>query len=177
MPLPLAVKGRAQARFLAAVLFLAGWLAGGCTRPASTLPASLPAQVAPATPTAVARSTPTAINPVPPTQNAPGADVVSVRQVQVIQGTAITVTGEARLPAGECVRTELLAGTQPVDWWPGDACIEADAGTWEIVVPLGRRGAPERLDEAIEYKVHAWASSDPQGTGVSFPFDLSGPPQ
>ena len=121
-----------------------------CTRQASTAPVAVPSQSAPH---------------------------IGIRRVQVTQGTGIYILGETDLPDGECIQTELLAEKRPEAWWPRDVCIQVESGQWEILVSLGRRGAPVQLDEEIQYEIHAWWLNDAQATSIYFPFDLSGPPK
>ncbi len=128
----------------------------GCARPASTLAATW--------------SYPTASSPT-------GADwTVGVTSVLVRQGTSIEIDGTAHLPPGSCLKTRLMENNLPVDWWPQDACISPDGATWQMVVPLGRKGAPQALNPQAAYEVQAWWPDQPQETLDRLPFDLTPPP-
>jgi hypothetical protein len=63
----------------------------------------------------------------------------------------------------------------PQGWWPADACVPVQEGTWEIAVPLGTGGAPAALDPSAQYVVRAWLPGGPDIVSV-FAFDLAGPP-
>lgn len=134
---------------LAAVL-LASVLEAACTRPASKPPF------------------------VYATSSAPR---VTVDRVQINQGTGIYFSGRSTLPNGECIKTELLEDGQKANWWPVDACVTVDLGQWEMLVGLGRSGAPDRLDPGKSYELHAWWPKNPEQVTTRFPFDLTGPKQ
>ncbi len=135
---------------LSTILFLAAVLLTTCTRPASTPPF------------------------VSTTSNAPR---VTVDQVQVNQGTGIYLSGRSTLPNGECIKTELLEDGKKANWWPVDACVTVDTGNWEMLVGLGRQGAPDHLNPGINYEIHAWWPKNPEQVTTRFPFDLTGPKQ
>ncbi len=144
-------------RSLAKILRVAVWMLvlpllilAACTRPASIPPVRI-----------ATSSTPS----------------ITVEQVQVDQGAGVFVSGRSNLPNGECVKTELLADKKVVEWWPRDTCIEIDSYQWEMLVALGRNGAPERLDPNVEYEIHAWWPKNPAAVSTRFPFDLNGPKQ
>lgn len=139
-------------RFAAASLWLVTMLIllTACTRSASTSPTLITTE-----------STPS----------------ITVDQVQVTQGTGINISGSGVVPAGDCVKTELLQNGEPVAWWPEDICVEVGAGRWEMLAALGREGAPAQLDTTAQYEIRARARSNPDATSVRFPFDLEGPPQ
>jgi len=132
---------------LLVVSVIAAALLGACTRPASKSPAGNSLERSP---------------------------VITVNQVQVTQGSGIYVIGHSSLPNDECLQTELLANNQAVDWWPG-VCITADSNQWEILVALGKNGAPEHLADNIDYEIHAWWPKKPEETSAHFPFDPGGP--
>ncbi len=46
---------------------------------------------------------------------------------------------------------------------------------WEILVALGKNGAPEHLADNIDYEIHAWWPKKPEETSAHFPFDPGGP--
>ncbi len=131
-------------------ILLAAALLAACTRPASTPPFTYP------------------------TRSAPG---VTVEQVQVDQGTGIYLSGRSTLPNGECIKTELLEDGKKANWWPADTCVTVDTGNWEMLVGLGREGAPEHLDPKNNYEIHAWWPKNPEKVTTRFPFDLTGPKQ
>lgn len=136
------------------MLCLTAILLAACSRPASQRPASL----APTTGTA-----------------AHSGPQVLIDQVQVEAGAGIYVQGHSTLADGECVKTELLDAQQPVAWWPKDVCVEVDAGQWELLAALGKDGAPETLNPAGHYTVHAWWPKQPQQSSTNFSIDLAGP--
>ena len=141
-------------RLLLAICTLAAGLTTAILLTACTRPASQPAVVY-------------------ATDNAPR---IIIERVQVSEGSGIYVHGRSTLPDGECVQSELFAGQEVLDWWPRDVCVEISASQWEILVPLGRGGAPQQLDPAAAYEVHAWWPEQPEEVTTRFPFDLSGPP-
>jgi hypothetical protein len=100
---------------------------------------------------------------------------LAIDQVQITQGTGIYLSGRSTIPAGECIRTELLADGKPVDWWPGDVCVEVDVGQWEMLVGLGHDNAPAQLPPGVQYEIHAWWPAQPDTVSTRFPFDLDGP--
>lgn len=182
-----------KAIFLVSIGLIIGCFAGACVRQASTIPAVMPqgttldasqntsptttsSQGTPAVfPTDPARTTPQIATTaqVTLTQN---TQLIRIDSVQVTQGTGVYIHGITALPDGECIQTDLLADNQPESWWPRDVCIQVETGQWEILVPLGRRGAPSQLGDDIQYEIQAWYPKGGKETWVSFPFDLSGPP-
>ncbi len=114
---------------------------------------------------------------VSPTTSPTTQPQIQVRAVRVTQGTGVYFQGESTLPAGACLKTEFWAGDQPVTWWPKDVCIEAENNQWEMLVPLGQKGAPSRLDPQAQYELRVWWPQQPTQTLVRFPFDLQGPSQ
>lgn len=135
---------------LSLLLCLTGSLIAACTRMASTAPATLPSA---------------------------GAYTISIVRVRVTQETGMYVQGQTDLPDGKCLITRLLADGENLDWWPGEVCVEVASGEWEILVPLGRRGAPSELDDTVQYEIRAWWSENPQEANTTFPFDVNGPPE
>ncbi len=103
------------------------------------------------------------------------APEITIERVQVSQGAGVYVSGRSTLPDGACIKTELLIDGKAADWWPKDVCVTVDAGQWEILAGLGRKGAPERLEPGKEYEIHAWWPEDPNQVSTRFPFDLNGP--
>lgn len=110
-----------------------------------------------------------------PVQTPTGSqESITVRQVQVIDGTGIYVTGQSTLADKECVQTELLVDQKPAAWWP-DVCIEVASGQWELLVGLGKNGAPAQLKAGSSYVLHAWWPKQPAQSSTHFPFDLDRP--
>jgi hypothetical protein len=100
---------------------------------------------------------------------------VTIKNVRV-DADQISVSGTSALPDGTCILTSLRTGRQAREWWwPADVCATVHRGAWQIVVPLGKEGAPARLDPTLIYEVRAWQQGRPS-TKVAFPFDLAGPP-
>jgi hypothetical protein len=180
---------------LISIGLIIGCFAGACVRQASTEPATLlqgtftltvsPQStliiITPSHTTAAIVPSKTVTTVLPVTTNLPATptqniQLISIDSVQVTQGTGVYVHGITDLPDGECIQTNLLADNQPESWWPRDVCIQVETGQWEILVSLGRRGAPTQLDDGIQYEIHAWYPKVGQETLISFPFDLSGPP-
>ncbi len=119
-------------------------------------------------------STPSGTLPPPP---GPEQWAIMVQSVQVTTNASIEINGEAILPSGGCVQTRLLEDGQPVSWWPQDTCIQPDTRQqWQMVVPLGRKGAPEALNPQVEYEIEAWWPEQPNEIQAHFPFDLQPPP-
>lgn len=103
------------------------------------------------------------------------APIVSIEDARVTQGEGIYITGHAALADGECIKTNLLAGGQAAAWWPKDICVQVDAGQWEMLVSLGRSGAPQQLDPKAAYTLQAWWPNQEQATLTQFPLNLNGP--
>src|SRR6266545_3898463 len=97
------------------------------------------------------------------------APEIAIDRVQINQGAGVYILGHSTLPDGECVNTELLSNHKTVDWWPRDVCVTIDSGHWEMLVALGRNGAPARLEPNIAYEIHAWWPKDPSKTSARFP--------
>ena len=125
-----------------------------CTRPASTQAITLP----------------------PPP--GPAQWMIQIERVQVNTGASIEINGSAILAEGGCIQTELLENGQPVAWWPKDTCIQPDTrGTWQMVAPLGRKGAPPTLDSQSEYEIHARWPDHSEAVQTHFPLDIQPPPK
>lgn len=119
-------------------------LLAACTRPASRAPAILATDQAP---------------------------TITIDSVRVDQGEGIFVTGKSTLPEGKCLKTELLINRQATGWWPRDVCIEMDeTGQWELLVALGRNGAPAQMQPGQEYELHAWWPEKPDLVTTRFTF-------
>jgi hypothetical protein len=100
----------------------------------------------------------------------PPAGSLTIQSVRVTEAEVI-VRGATTLPAGACIKTDLLADGEPLAWWASDACATVDGGSWEVVVALaGEHG----LRPDVQYAVDAYAASDPD-VSASFPFDLDAP--
>ena len=119
----------------------------GCTRAISTAPV--------VTPTASVRH-------------------VSILRVRISPENGIFVSGTSNLPDGECVKTGLLSDGKAESWWPGDQCVQVASGKWEMLVPLGRRGAPATMDPESQYEMRALWAGDPDKVTDSVHFNLSG---
>lgn len=151
---------------------LIGCIINGCARQASTAPATFPTYKTPFD--VPLQASPAGAIPISTAEQS--TQQITIDSVQVIQGSGIYVMGTTSLADGECIQTELLADDQPTAWWPLDLCIQVETGLWEILVSLGRRGAPQKLDEEIHYQIHAWWPKAAQETSIFFPFDLGRPP-
>jgi hypothetical protein len=97
--------------------------------------------------------------------------IASVR----VTADAIVIAGSSTLAAGTSIVTELLADGSSLSWWPANACTTVGEGGWQIIVPLGKAGAPARLDPIPQYTVRAWYADHPSIEAVPFWFDLVGP--
>ena len=102
-------------------------------------------------------------------------DTVRTTGVQ-IDRRQLVFSGRTTLPDGACIQTQLYADEEPAQWWPSETCADLRAGEWQIAAPLGKAGAPDKLDESTQYALHAWASADPTIKAEPFYFDLAGPP-
>jgi hypothetical protein len=100
---------------------------------------------------------------------------LAIEGVQVIAGEEIVVRGRSTLPDGTCLGSELWADDELQEWWPGDACVPVDNGTWRMVVRLGEGDAPTQLDQSALYILRAYEQDGADITAV-FAFDLAGPP-
>lgn len=136
-------------------LLLLGTILSACTRSVSVSPLAQPTLTAPPS----------------------SSSLVKIDQVKVIDNKGIYISGHSNLPSGECIKTNLLADQKAVDWWPRDVCIQPDAGQWEMLVSLGRNGAPAQLDSKASYELQAWWPKQEKETQTRFPFDLQGPKQ
>jgi hypothetical protein len=102
--------------------------------------------------------------------------LVNVTGVTVKQGEAITFSGRTSVPQGECLYTELYGNDVLLSWWPVGKCFPVEGMDWEISVPLGEEGAPERLDQWVNYRLRVWWPGEPDVASHSFPFELASPP-
>jgi hypothetical protein len=126
--------------------------APACARPASTAPGVLPSSTG------------------------PQPQDLRITGVRVTAGAGIQVDGSAVLPEGSCIMTSLIENDQPAGWWPTSSCIYSDPyGLWQIIIPLGRRGAPEALDPQAQYEIIAWWTERPEDVQARFPFDFRPP--
>jgi hypothetical protein len=152
-----------------------------CTRLASTSPANIlsppPVTLQVVVPSLQTTFNPTAVSspqvtthapavpslqaaPSPTSMRSPQATWIRISRVEVTADTGIYVSGATNLANNSCIQTELLADKKPVSWWPKDVCIQVEVGQWEILVSLGRRGAPAQLDPSSHYVLHAWWPGD-----------------
>jgi hypothetical protein len=100
---------------------------------------------------------------------------LTIEAVKVVEGERIVVRGSSTLPDGTCLGSELWAGGELQNWWPGEACVPVAGGTWEMIVPLGEAGAPPALEPAAQYMLRAFQHGGPNVV-ATFAFDLAGPP-
>lgn len=99
---------------------------------------------------------------------------ITVNSVHV-DSDSVAFAGQSNLPNGTCLETQLYADGDPETWWPMDTCVVVQDGAWQITVPLGEEGAPDKLDPTVEYRVRVWQRDNPAIESV-FYFDLAGPP-
>jgi hypothetical protein len=111
---------------------------------------------------------------VPQESQAPQGSV-TIEGVQVTTGEEIVVRGRSTLPDGTCLGSELWADGELQPWWPGDACVPVDSGTWQMGIRLGEGGVPAELDPSAQYMLRAYQQGGLDITAV-FAFDLAGPP-
>jgi hypothetical protein len=100
---------------------------------------------------------------------------ITIEGVRVTAGQQIVVRGRSTLPDGTCLGSELWAGGENQTWWPGDACVGVQNGTWQIVVRLGTGEVPAELDRTAQYMLRVYQQGGPNIVAV-FAFDLTGPP-
>ena len=100
---------------------------------------------------------------------------LTIEGVQVTAGEEIVVHGRSTLPDGTRLGSELWADGELQAWWPGDACVPVENGTWQKVVRLGVGEVPEELDPSAQYMLKAYQQNGPDITAV-LAFDLVGPP-
>jgi hypothetical protein len=152
--------------------------AGVATRPAVTLPAAMPSPPATTAPTRLPLPQAATQTPAVPTRQAlpsptllssPKGPFIRVSRVEITADTGIYIAGATNIANGSCIQTQLLADKQPVTWWPKDVCIQVESGQWEILVSLGRRGAPAQLDTSRHYTLHAWWPGDGGKTILDYP--------
>lgn len=89
-----------------------------------------------------------------------------------VNGDQVTISGTSTLPSGSCVNTELWADGTPVIWWPTNACISIQEGSWKQVVVLE---PDQALQPNVQYMIRAYQSGGPDIV-ATFPFDLNSPP-
>ena len=90
-------------------------------------------------------------------------------------GGDVIVHGRSTLPSGTWLASELWSNGELQAWWPSDACMPVDNGTWRMVVRLGEGEVPGELDRPAQYMLRAYQQNGPDITAV-FAFDLAGPP-
>lgn len=110
-----------------------------------------------------------------PQEEAAPQGSITVKGVQVTDGEQIVVHGQSTLPDGTCLGSELWAGGELQPWWPGEVCVPVEAGTWQIVVPLGAGEVPAELDRSAQYMIRVFQQNGPNIVSV-FALDLAGPP-
>jgi hypothetical protein len=115
-----------------------------------------------------------------PSQAATDASLRVVHVRVAHEEEKVTVWGEASLPDGTCIQTQLLLNDEVVSWWPSGACAQVQDGGWEMDVSLPPAGAPDGgdFDEASQamYVLRATAEEYPEIEAARFPLDLYGPP-
>lgn len=100
-----------------------------------------------------------------------GRSRILVDHEHVANGEAISFSGQATLPDGTYLQTQLFADGKPETWWPANKYVQVQNGEWEITVRLGENGAPSALLTDTEYLFQIWEKGNPSETD-SFPFDL-----
>jgi hypothetical protein len=100
---------------------------------------------------------------------------ITIEGVQVTAGEQIVVHGRSTLPDGTCLGSELWADGENQAWWPGDACVAVENGTWQMVIRLGTSEAPAELDRSAQYMLRVYQQNGPDVSAV-LAFDLAGPP-
>jgi hypothetical protein len=88
-----------------------------------------------------------------------------------VSDTQITFHGKSTLPDETCINTELLADGIPLEWWPGDTCVDLSQGKWEFRVLLEGKA----LQAGTQYVLHAYQHDHPNNT-ANLAFDVGGPP-
>jgi hypothetical protein len=100
---------------------------------------------------------------------------IAICTVQAVPSGRLVLRGNSTLPEGTCLHTQLFVDGKGQPWWPTFARARVRGGTWQMVVPLGKGGAPDELDRALPYTLTAWKQGDPSVQSV-FHFDLTGRP-
>jgi len=108
-----------------------------------------------------------------PDEAAASASDIVITGVQVADGS-MTVRGQSSLPNGACLGSELWADGEMQTWWPGEECIEVQAGNWIFTLPLGE-GSQDVLDERTQYMLRVFLQGGADIVSV-FAFDLAAPP-
>jgi hypothetical protein len=111
---------------------------------------------------------------VPQEEGAPQGSI-TIEGVQVTAGEQVVVHGQSTLPGGTCLGSELWADGERQTWWPGDACVPVEGGTWQMTVRLGVGDVPSDLDRSAQYMLRVYQQNGPDIAAV-FAFDLGGPP-
>jgi hypothetical protein len=93
-------------------------------------------------------------------------DKVTICTVQVVPSRQIVLSGKSSLPNGTCLHTQLFTGRKPEAWWPTFACASVQDGAWQMLVPLSCGGAPDELDQTLQYTLCAWMRGDPTTQSV-----------
>ena len=119
--------------------------------------------------------TPPVTTTVPALSGHAAEEVLSIGPARVFFSDFLYFHGDASLPDGTILESQLYESGKSVPWWPADQSITVDNGTWEVKVPLGINGAPARLKRGPGYLFKVWQGADPSMQAV-FYFDLGGPP-
>jgi hypothetical protein len=100
---------------------------------------------------------------------------ITIEGVQVTAGEHVVVHGQSTLPGSTCLGSELWADGELQTWWPGDACVPVEGGTWQMTARLGAGDVPSELDRSAQYMLRVYQQNGPDIAAV-FAFDLAGPP-
>jgi hypothetical protein len=109
------------------------------------------------------------------TEETPSVYTITIGDVSVTEGDAVTMRGTTAVPEGHCLYTQLFADDAEVDWWPVGKCYPLPGSDWQFAVPLGEEGAPTTLDPAANYRLEVWWPGAPGQTRDAFKFDLAAP--
>ena len=106
------------------------------------------------------------------TEQTEAIELVNPTSVSSLAGSHIRISGDATLPNGTKLQSQLWVGSQPITWWPVERDIEVINGEWEITVPFGINGAPYQLPQGPVYRIVVWVKDRPEIEG-STPFGFN----
>jgi hypothetical protein len=99
------------------------------------------------------------------TEATEAVNMLSPTSVSSLAGSPIRISGDATLPNGTKLQSQLWVGSQPILWWPKDKDIEVINGQWEITIPFSINGAPYELPQGPVYNIVVWVKDRPEFEG------------
>ena len=82
---------------------------------------------------------------------------------------SITLRGEADVPYGTFLQSQLYQGDQPISWWPTNQMIQVGNKSWIMYLQAGKNGMPEKFPTITErgsgYYIRIWEKDNPAING------------